>query len=84
MKKIFGFLFVVFFFQSCWIGCSGCNNSTSFFESMTDHWNYESLTNATGTVIAKVGDSTFSYPHAKIIYSETDVATLLIEDNAPK
>ncbi|MET0392441.1 MAG: hypothetical protein ABW019_04835, partial [Chitinophagaceae bacterium] len=64
--------------------CLSCNNhSIGPLEASYDNWNYESITNATGTVYVKL-DSVKIYKHAKVVYSESDATTMLIKTSEGK
>lgn len=78
MRKIIISIIFAFFLTSC------DDTRFSFLEAGHDKINYESITNSVGNVYTKIGDSTKVYLHAKIVYSETDQMSMLIQTRENK
>lgn len=78
MKLYTTFIIILsFLFFSCDIGFGPA-------EAAYDNFNYESITNETGTVMVKLGDQMLTYENALIVYSESDTSTLVIKSKEGK
>jgi hypothetical protein len=63
---------------------SSCNTGFGPAEATYDNFNYESITNEKGTVMVKLGDTSLTYQHATVVYSEADASTMLIKTKENK